>query len=319
MPIEIKVDALSKVFGSPARSRVVALDNVTFGASQSDITGLVGPNGAGKTTTIKCLAGLVHATSGQITLGDLSVTDSPRSAAKHVAVVLEGNRNLYWRMTVRENIEFFAGLQGQRRSAVRELRDQLITRLGLEDKSKVPARMLSRGMQQKLALACALARQTEVVILDEPTLGLDIQTAQELRVLLRDVAEQRTVVISSHDMRLIEDLCDRVVVLASGKVVANDTVRNLTQLFGAKAYELQLAQVPDDLRSAMRRQFEFLVVEDSTEGVTEVRVEMPDSGGLYLLMELLRQNDIEIVRIESLEPNLEETYLRLTETRTGPR
>src|SRR5439155_19125801 len=167
---------------------VTAVDDVSFRIDGHEVVGLLGANGAGKTTTIKCLCGLVLPTSGRMFIDGVSIPDHPRAAATKAAVVLEGNRNLYWRMTPRENIDFFAGLQGIDRRSGAVLREELLERFGLTDKARTPARMLSRGMQQKLSLACALARRTPVLLLDEPTLGLDVEISHELRGYLRELA-----------------------------------------------------------------------------------------------------------------------------------
>jgi len=146
---------------------------------KSEVVGLLGPNGAGKTTTIKCLAGLIKPTSGEIYLDGIDALRDQKRALGRVAAVLEGNRNIYWRLTPRENLEFFGGLQGLPLRRVRSYIDEheLLELFDLKGKVNTPARKLSRGMQQKLAVACALVKQTEVLLLDEPTLGLDVETS----------------------------------------------------------------------------------------------------------------------------------------------
>lgn len=305
------VDALTKVFPSRRRDDVVAVDGATFHVGEHEVVGLLGANGAGKTTTIKCLCGLVTPTSGSITVGGADIVERPIRAGAHIAAVLEGNRNLYWRMNVRENIELFAGLQGIGLRQIRPVRDALIERFGLGDKARTPARMLSRGMQQKLALACALARQTSVLVLDEPTLGLDVETSHELRRFLRELASERTILLSSHDMDVVEDVCDRVVVLANGRVVADDRVANLLALFRAQAYRFVVAgALPSGARAAIEGRFEMASITADADSTT-VEVEFTEDGALYDLVDILKTAACRVVGIDRNEPDLEQVFLRL--------
>lgn len=274
--------------------------------------GLLGANGAGKTTTIKCMSGLVRPSSGSIKLAGVDVWDHLNLAASKVSVVLEGNRNLYWRMTARENIDFFAGLQGVRRSSGARLRDELLEQFGLTEKARTPARMLSRGMQQKLALACALARRAPILLLDEPTLGLDVEISHELRGYLRGLAnEGHSILLSSHDMSVVSDICDRVIVLVDGRIVADDTVRNLLQLFRAQAYRFLIAgALPEADAAALKTRFPLLSIE--REGPdTAVQVEFADDDGIYDIIEVFRSGGAKIQTIDRKEPDLEEVFLNL--------
>jgi ABC-2 type transport system ATP-binding protein len=310
-PGNIAVEELGKVFHSRRRGDVVAVEAVSFQVQRGEIVGLLGANGAGKTTTLKCLCGIVLATSGSIEVDGYDVRADPGRAGAHVAAVLEGNRNLYWRMTVRENIEFFAGLQQIGLREVASCRDELVERFGLATKLKTPARMLSRGMQQKLALACALARQTPVLVLDEPTLGLDVETSHELRAHLRELASERTILLSSHDMHVVEDVCDRVVVLASGRVVADDRVTNLMALFRAQAYRFELeGTLRNEDQEAVSRRFPTATI--TADGPrTTLDVEFTDVDGFYDLVDRVRAAGCRVTSVERQEVDLEQVFLRL--------
>ena len=170
----MSVEGLSKTYRTRS-GPVRALEDVTFSVGTNQIVGLLGANGAGKTTTIKSICGLVRPTAGRIVLDGVDALRSPRAAARRVAAVLEGNRTVYWRLSVRENLEYFAALRGLRRKDVRSRISELIERFHLEDKASTRAMRLSRGMQQKLALACAVLPATPLLLLDEPTLGLDVE------------------------------------------------------------------------------------------------------------------------------------------------
>lgn len=219
-----------------------AVDGITFSVERGQILGLLGPNGAGKTTTIKCLCGLIQPDAGSVKVNGIDVSRERSRALRHISAVLEGNRNLYWRLTPLENLIYFAGNRGvspreSRRSAL-----ELLERFGLTDKATTPVNDLSRGMQQKLAIAVALQAGTELILLDEPTLGLDLDAATEVVSQLQELTRQgRTVIISTHDMGVVQELCQRTVIINRGKVVADERVSNLLALFNTLTYQVSLA------------------------------------------------------------------------------
>src|SRR5690625_2615711 len=165
------------------KSVVKAVDDVSFQVHKGEIVGLLGPNGAGKTTTIKMICGLLKMDEGKITVKGLDNDKHRLKALNHISAVLEGNRNLYWRLTVRENLEYFAGNRGASRKEVAVRIEELLADFNLKSKEKELVNRLSRGMQQKLAIAVALLAESDVILLDEPTLGLDVETGYEVRQL----------------------------------------------------------------------------------------------------------------------------------------
>lgn len=171
-------------------------------------------------------------------MGRREITNSPRAGIQYVSAVLEGNRNIYWRLTVRENLQFFAGLHGVSSRSVRRRIDELIERFGLTEKEKSQARYLSRGMQQKLALACCLTKETPILILDEPTMGLDVESSSELRELVAKLGrkEKKTVLLSSHNMNLVKNVCERVIIISRGRIIADNRIENLIDIFEVQAY-----------------------------------------------------------------------------------
>lgn len=309
----MELQNLVKIYTQRRGDDVVAVDDVSFSVAENEIVGLLGPNGAGKTTTIKCICTLVKPTHGSIHINGSDAVRVPRAALRKVAAVLEGNRNVYWRLSVRENLEFFAGLQGTPIRRVRSYIDELISMFNLTEKERTPARKLSRGMQQKLAVACALVKQTEILLLDEPTLGLDVEISHELRASLKEMASRgkRTILLSTHDMNVVQDICQRVVIINGGKVVTDDRVDNLLKLFQARAYRFE---IEGDLAADQqeRLQERFAMIEISGDDYrTQIKVELPDSSQIYELMEILRAGDSQIRSIDRKEPNLEEIFLTI--------
>lgn len=309
----LQVRELRKIYHSRKRGDTLAVDGVGFSVEPGEVVGLLGPNGAGKTTTIKCLCTLIRPTSGEITINGADAIRRPKAALEYVSAVLEGNRNIYWRLNVRENLEFFAGLQGIPMQRIRGYINELIELFRLESKVKTPARMLSRGMQQKLAVACALVKRTPLLLLDEPTLGLDVEISHELRGILKGMAArgERTILLSSHDMNVVQDVCGRVIVINDGRVITDDRVANLLELFRARAYTVELSGLlsPQDA-GRLREQFELIQISPDTRRTT-VEVELLRNGQLYELIELLHRSGVQIESIGRRDPNLEEIFLKI--------
>lgn len=304
----IEADNVSKSYRGTNGTRVNAVDGVSFSVGRGEVVGLLGPNGAGKTTTIKMASGLIHPDSGRIRVAGYDAKTERLRAVKHVATVLEGNRNLYWRLSVLENLVYFAGNRGRSAAATRARAKQLLERFGLDGKANELVAKLSRGMQQKLAIAVALLADTDLVVLDEPTLGLDVETGHEVRALLREVmAEGRTVVLSSHDMPVVEDLCRRVVVISGGKVVTDALVDDLLKLFQSRAFLVRLAS-PLRHEAAGRLQADFTV---PSFDETSFEVELEASGGLFRLMDFLRSEGADVESIERTTVRFEQVFRRL--------
>jgi ABC-2 type transport system ATP-binding protein len=306
------VEELSKTYRRAGAS-ITAVDAVSFRAHPNEVVGLLGANGAGKTTTIKCICGLVTPSRGAVRIGGIDALACRRSALERVAAVLEGSRNLYWRLSPRENLEFFAGLHGLLPSHVRSRIEALLERFDLARHARAPTFTLSRGNQQRLTVACALVKQTQVLILDEPTLGLDVEAAHDLRKIVRQLVreESRTVLLSSHDMASVQEVCDRVVILHGGRVVTDDTVANLLGLMKARAYAISLAgPVAEELRRRLESRFPSLRV-GSGRLESRLEVEFLNGHDFYDLFDVLRGGGASVEAIARQDPNLEEVFLRI--------
>jgi ABC-2 type transport system ATP-binding protein len=303
----IRVEGLSKSFGD-----VVAVDDVSLTVERGSVVGLLGPNGAGKTTLVKSVLGLTLPDEGSVQIAGVDVHERPRAAARHVDAMLEGARNDYWRLTVRENLRYFATVGGVAPDAVADRHDRLLDQLDLAEKADTPVRDLSRGMKQKVSLASVLATDADVVFLDEPTLGLDVESSLTLRRELRRIVADRglTVVLSSHDMGVLEDVCDRVVVLNEGRVVADGTVADLRRGTGARRYRVTSPDLDEATVEAVRARVDVTAVR-RRDGTTRVEV-ATDSDGLYDLFALLRDRGVTLDGVETVEPDLGDVLLDLT-------
>ncbi|WP_224447119.1 ABC transporter ATP-binding protein [Haloprofundus salilacus] len=324
-PPAIFVRNLTKVYGDETDDGVRAVSDLSLDVEAGTVVGILGPNGAGKTTAIKCMLGLVVPTAGEVRIHGIDVQSDTRRAYRRVAAMLEGARNVYWRLSVRENLDFFSSLAGQKRADARRRQDRLLKQLGLAEKADTAVNDLSRGMKQKASLAATLSRGTDVVFLDEPTLGLDVESSLELRRELRRLAEREamTIVLSSHDMSVVEDVCDRVVIVDDGEIVADDTVENLIDLFRTQSYRLVLdGDVPPSVRERLESGYDASewerLAEKSDDDATDpdrtrVTVSVADGDRLYELLGVLREAGVSLRRIDSVDPDLTDAFLGLTD------
>jgi sodium transport system ATP-binding protein len=214
----IEVKDLHKAFG-----KVVAVDGASFTARDGEITGLLGPNGAGKTTTLRCLYTLMRPDRGQVVIDGIdAATDSV--AVRRRLGVLPDARGLYKRLSARENIAYFGRLQGLDAATIRSRSDALIAALDMADFADRRSEGFSQGQRVKTAIARALVHDPKNVILDEPTNGLDVMATRAMRQFLKQLkAEGRCLLFSSHIMQEVAALCDRIIVIAKGRVIADES------------------------------------------------------------------------------------------------
>ena len=318
-PPALAVSGVTKRFGA-GDGGVLAVDDVSLSVEQGAIVGLLGPNGAGKTTLIKCALGIVLPDAGSVRVFGRDVSDGRRAAYADVDAMLEGARNDYWRLTVRENLRYFATIAGVDPDSVRARHDRLLDRLELTEKADTPVRELSRGMKQKVSLASVLAGGASLVFLDEPTLGLDVESSRTLRRELRRLAREEglTIVLSSHDMAVIEDVCDRVVMMAGGRIVADDTVGALLAGTERDTLRIASADIDEPVIATLRERFDVRAVDAGPDANDPTSVEVAAAGeALYDLMDALREAGVTVEDIETVRPELEDVFVDLTGMEPG--
>jgi len=307
----VAVDGLYKQFGSGADA-VTAVDGVSFAVDRGSVVGLLGPNGAGKTTLIKSILGTVRPDAGSVRIMGIDAREAPREAYAHVDAMLEGARNDYWRLTVRENLRYFATISGVDPASVADRHERLLERLNIADKADEPVRNLSRGMKGKVSLASVLGGGADVVFLDEPTLGLDVESARTFQAEIRRLAAETglTVLLSSHDMGVVETVCDRVIVVSDGRIVADDTVDALLGPDGSHTVRLTSPAFDRERVAALRDRVAVTEVERLNRGA---RIEVTtDTDGLYALMAHLREHDVPLSRVRTVERGLSDVLVDLT-------
>jgi ABC-2 type transport system ATP-binding protein len=304
----LKTVNLTKIYHTSARKNALAVDDVSLEFEGGKTTGLLGPNGAGKTTLIKMMCGLVLPTRGRILVDGQDLLASPQRAYRMVGVVLEGNRNIYWRFTVKENLEYFGTLRRLTGKHLRRRIEEILEFIDLRGERNVLGKDLSRGMQQRVGIGLALLHDPQILLLDEPMLGLDVYAARTLRAKIQELASQgRVVIISTHNMRDAEGSCDAVAIMNRGRVVAYDTVRNLLDFFSTSLYSIEYkGALTHDQIARVQNVSSHVAVQD---GVIQVLVEEPAT--LYRIVEILKETWVPIMAVEE-KTDLEGIFIALT-------
>lgn len=232
----LEAKELSRFFGDTA-----AVNNVSFSIKQGEVLGFLGPNGAGKSTTMRMLTGNLAPDNGQIIINGIDLLDNPKQAKACIGYLPE-TPPLYKEHTVTEFLQFCARLNGMAKKQQKTAVDNVIERCGLADVSKRLIANLSKGFQQRVGIAQAIIHSPAVVILDEPTSGLDPIQIREIRQLIRDIANEHSVILSTHILPEVQMLCDRVQIISKGQLLFNDSLQKLTEQMQSTAIVVGFSQ-----------------------------------------------------------------------------
>ncbi|MCK6583588.1 MAG: ABC transporter ATP-binding protein [Anaerolineales bacterium] len=300
----IKVSGLTKDYGSRR-----AINNLNFDCQQGEIVGFLGPNGAGKTTTMRILTGYMPPSDGEAIVAGYDVVEESLEVRKRVGYLPE-TVPLYHDMIVFDYLKYMGDLRHV--PDVDERVEEALDMVGLINRSNGYVGNLSKGMKQRVGLAQALLHRPEVLILDEPTIGLDPGQVVEVRELIREIGRERTVLLSTHLLNEAQNLCDRVLIINKGKIVAEDTTENLqARLLGAERVVVRVRGEADELASSIK----------SVKGVRKVEtlddggVEFEFASGKDLRPEVARQvikDGYDLLELRPLGMSLEEIFLELT-------
>ena len=292
---------------------VVALDEVDLTVEEGELFGLLGPNGAGKTTLTKILATILLPTSGSVRVMGLDVVEQEKELRPQIGILFGGERGLYWRLTGRQNIQYFADLYHVPPAVVKKRIPELLELVGLTDRADERVEGYSRGMKQRLHVARCLIHDPDVMLLDEPTIGLDPVAAREIRGIIREMKDQgKTVFLTSHYMFEIDALCERVAVVDKGKIVLVDTPPALKNLVAdLEVVEIECLGAPKSALESLRQHPRLSDMRvEAREHKQVLHLQAP--AGSELVHEFLRI--LEGVRIEKVitrQPTLEDAYVRL--------
>jgi len=294
----IEVHGLRKRYGS----RIVALDGISFTVQPGELFGLLGPNGAGKTTTVKILLGLTRATDGSASVDGRPVSD-PESR-RRVGYLPEGHK-IPGYLTAGQAMSIFGRMSGMETAAIKRRTDELLERVKLSQWRDIRVKKFSKGMTQRLGLACSLIHNPQVLLLDEPTDGVDPVGRREIRDLLREEANNGVaVLLNSHLLSEIEMTCDRVAVLRKGKTAAEGTVEELTRK--AAQYKLVASPIDESLIAAFR---ESGAKADRVNG--HVVVSVNDLQHLNVLVDQVRSRGAVLSELSPLRSTLEDVFVDL--------
>ena len=248
--MDIILDGVTKKYGSQK-----AVDNISVHVNTGEVLGFLGPNGAGKTTTMKIITGLIAPNRGEARVGNFSVTEQPDEVKKLIGYLPENNP-LYPEMPVIDYLAFTAALQGVPKARINERIYEMIKLCGLNAEKHKKIGELSKGYRQRVGLAQAMIHDPQVLILDEPTTGLDPNQIVEIRRLIKELGKEKTVILSTHILPEVEATCDRILIISKGKIVADGTSENLRKQ--SQGRELLRVRIEDALRDDVIRQLQTL-------------------------------------------------------------
>jgi ABC-2 type transport system ATP-binding protein len=299
--MSIEVSDLLKTYGQQQ-----AVNRISFAVRKGEIAGFLGPNGAGKSTTMKMITGYLKPDGGDVKVCGYSVKDNPLAVKKKTGYLPEANP-LYPDMYVREYLEYIAGLHGLKRSAARI--EEVISLTGLNREAGKKTGQLSKGYKQRVGLSAALIHDPEVLILDEPTTGLDPNQIIEIREVIRRLGKDKTVLFSSHILQEVEALCERVIIINKGELVADDLLSNLQS--GNRSGQLSVT-FRETLEQEWLQRLPSAGRVQSTDRLTWL-LDTPDPYQLRKeLMELSLQHNLNIVSLQTAGQQLEDIFRNLT-------
>src|SRR5512140_3262753 len=306
----IQVNGLTKDYGARR-----AIDNLTFDAEQGEIVGFLGPNGAGKTTTMRILSGYMPPTDGTAAVAGYDVVAESLEVRRRVGYLPE-TVPLYSDMTVFEYLKFMADLR--QLPDADERADEALEMVGLESRAQSYISSLSKGMRQRVGLAQALLHHPEVLILDEPTIGLDPGQVVEVRNIIREMGKQRTVLLSTHILSEAQQICDRVLIINKGHIIAEDTPQNLqARLVGSERATLRVRGDSDGLAKVVNK----VKGVQSAAGATDGSVEFQFAPGQYVRPEVAKAvigAGYDLLELRPVGMSLEEIFLELTREDAAP-
>jgi ABC-2 type transport system ATP-binding protein len=301
----ISVQNLSKRFGA-----LQAVDRISFEVSQGELFGFLGPNGAGKTTTISMISGLLRPDEGSVTIGEYDLWNSPRQAKRCIGLVPQ-EIALYEEFSARENLMFWGGLYDLSRAELKKGIDEILQRVGLAERAREPVSRFSGGMKRRLNLAAGLVHRPRVLLLDEPTVGIDPQARNAILEIIRDIARQgTTIVFTTHHLEEAEKLCDRIAIMDHGRILQTGSVRELAKVVGDRdVITLRGRFSADELKQCLKEApVDVLSVGDQSATLSLTG----DHYGLASLVERMGKAGIELVDVSVQKPTLESVFLKLT-------
>ena len=308
----IEVKNVTKKYG-----KVTAVDNISFTINDGEIVGLLGPNGAGKSTTMNMLTGFIEQTSGTIIIDNYDMLKKPKKAKKEIGYMPEGVP-LYTDLTVKEFVRYMAEIKKVDRKERKEKVEKIIEQTGLKDVQKKLIKNLSRGYKQRVSMAGALVGEPKILILDEPTVGLDPKQITEIRNLIKELGKTHTVILSSHILSEVSQICNKVIIINKGKIVAIDTPEHLEDkvtnnnclYVTVEDTENKMKNIKDKIKDIEKVE----LVEENEDGTKEYMIEAKQDVDLRktIFSEFAKEN-ITIFEMKKADTTLEDAFMKLIE------
>jgi len=311
----IEINNLVKRFVSK-NEKIVALDDISFSIDEGKIFSLLGPNGAGKTTTIKILATLLLPDSGQAKICGYDVVKNDLLVRKTLGTVLPGERTLFWKLTVKENLAYFSDLYGLNPKYSRKRIEYLLNKFEINDRKDTYVEKLSTGLRQRVVLCRALLSDPRVIILDEPTLGLDPEASRNLRNIIREIKDEgKTILLTTHYMYEADELSDMVAIINKGKIVSIDTPVNLKKnLDIERNITITSRNFTSNFIENIRQEFFTEVKKEINEdGILKISFYLKKKDdALSKIIKIASEHDIIVDNIALSEPTLEDVFINKT-------
>ena len=308
----IEVKNVTKKYG-----KVVAVDKISFTINDGEIIGLLGPNGAGKSTTMNIITGYIEPTEGTIIIDGYDISKKPKKAKKEIGYMPEGVP-LYTDMTVKEFVTYMAEIKKVDRKTRKEKVQKIIEETGLKDVEKKLTRNLSRGYKQRVSMAGALVGEPKILILDEPTVGLDPKQITEIRNLIKELGKTHTIILSSHILSEVSQICQKVIIINKGKIIAVDTPENLENKVANKNdiyvtvedLENRIEEVAKNIKEISKIE----LVKEHEDKTKKYLIESEKDVDLrkILFQELAKEN-ITIFEMKKADTTLEDAFMKLIE------
>lgn len=310
----IEVKNVTKKYGS-----FTAVDNISFDVKDGEVVGFLGPNGAGKSTTMNMITGFIEPTDGQIIINGNDISKKPKKAKKQIGYMPE-NVPLYYDLTVKEFVTYMAELKFVKKQDRKAQVEKVIKETGLESVQKKLIKNLSRGYKQRVSMAGALVGEPDVIILDEPTVGLDPKQITEIRNLIKELGKKHTVILSTHILPEVSQICERVVIINKGKIVAVDTPENLEKMTKENN---GISVTVEDKNENMKKLKELIpeiesveMVKDNEDGTKQYTIiSKADTDLRKKLFDVLPKQDITIFELKKTETTLEDAFIKLIDTK----
>ena len=308
----IEVKNVTKKYG-----KVVAVDNISFNINEGEIVGLLGPNGAGKSTTMNMITGFIEQTQGEIIVDGYDMLKKPKKAKRQIGYMPEGVP-LYTDLTVKEFVNYMAEIKQVDRKTKKEKVEKIIEQTGLKDVEKKLVKNLSRGYKQRVSMAGALVGEPKILILDEPTVGLDPKQITEIRNLIKELGKTHTVIISSHILSEISQICNKVIIINKGKIVAIDTPENLENkvtnnnsiYITVEDSKNKMKNIKDKIQNIKKVE----LIKNNEDGTKQYVIEAEKNVDLrkVIFAELAKEN-ITIFEMKKADTTLEDAFMKLIE------